>query len=75
MKDCNPNEEWGIYEANVQSYRSNFLSSQSLLLAIGAITLEKNMWLTVIIALIAVIQIPVNHINTKNQCSDKITAA
>ena len=57
MKENNSNEKWSVYEANVQAYRSNFLSSQSLLLAVGAITLDKNIILTVFLSVIAIIQI------------------
>jgi len=49
-------ESWAIYEANVQAYRSNFLQSQSILIAVGAITLNKNSFLTIAIATIALIQ-------------------
>lgn len=48
--------KWATYEANVQSYRSNFLSSQSIMLAVGAITLQESYILTLIIAIIAIIQ-------------------
>ncbi|MEE0874023.1 MAG: hypothetical protein UIH27_11260 [Ruminococcus sp.] len=34
--------KWSTYEANVQSYRSNMIASQSFLLAVGAIILDKN---------------------------------
>ena len=57
MRNFKPNEEWGVYESNVQAYRSNFLSSQSILLAVGAITYANSFILTTIIAVISVIQI------------------
>lgn len=49
--------KWSTYEANVQSYRSNFLSSQSIMLAVGAITLQESYILTLVIAIIALVQI------------------
>ena len=57
MKDYKPNDEWPTFESNVQAYRSNFLSSQSILLAVGALTYASNHVLTAIIAFIAVFQI------------------
>ena len=33
---------WSTYEANLQAYRSNFLSSQSIMLAVGAIIIDKS---------------------------------
>ena len=48
----NSNEKWSTYEANVQAYRSNFLSSQSILLAVGAISLGKIFYLTLMISII-----------------------
>jgi hypothetical protein len=49
-------ERWMTYEANVQAYRSNFLSSQSILLAVGAIVLGKSLILTIIISAIGIFQ-------------------
>ena len=58
MKEYSPNyEKWSVYESNMQAYRGNFLSSQSFLLAVGAITIEKNMLLTLGLAIIAIYQI------------------
>lgn len=48
---------WSTYESNLQAYRSNFLSSQSVMLAVGAIIIDKSKIATVMIALIAVFQI------------------
>ena len=48
---------WSTYEANLQAYRSNFLSSQSIMLAVGAIIIDKSKIATVLIAAIAVFQI------------------
>lgn len=33
--------KWNIYEANVQSYRSNMIASQSFLLAVGLFSINK----------------------------------
>ncbi len=49
-------EAWSVYEANVQAYRSNFLSSQSLLLAAGAIMYDKNVHIFCTIAAVAIFQ-------------------
>ena len=49
--------KWAVYEANVQSYRSNMLSSQSFLLAVGAILFDKPWHLIVCVAIIAFLQI------------------
>ena len=57
MSVPDPSPEWAVYEANVQAYRSIFLSWQSILLAIGAIVLEKSLLFTIIIASFALIQI------------------
>ena len=35
--------EWSAYEANIQADRSNFYSTQSILLAAGAIVIEKKL--------------------------------
>ncbi len=50
-------QAWGIHEANMQSYRSIMLSSQSLLLAVGAILIEKTSLVLVPIAAIAIFQL------------------
>jgi hypothetical protein len=57
MINHNAGEQWSVYESNVQAYRGNFLSSQSLLLAVGAITLDKSIALTIFISIIALIQV------------------
>lgn len=52
------NEKWGTYESNVQMYRSNFISSQSFFLAVGAILLGKSpLWIIIALAIIAAINI------------------
>lgn len=53
----NQEQAWSIYEANVQSYRSIMLSSQSLLLAVGAILIEKPLWVLLLVSSIAMIQL------------------
>lgn len=52
----NNNEQWSVYDTNVQSYRSNFISSQSLLLTVGAIFVNESVWLEGCVAIIALIQ-------------------
>ena len=53
-----PDGQWSTYESNVQAYRSNFLSSQSILLAVGAIVLEQKSFLVfIIVFLLAIVQI------------------
>ncbi len=42
IMNTNYETSWPIYEANVQSYRSNFISSQSFMLAVAAMVLEKS---------------------------------
>ena len=56
MYKFEPTKEWATYEANVQAYRSNFLSSQSILLAVGAFVIEKSMILTILISAIGLFQ-------------------
>ncbi|MBQ6951522.1 MAG: hypothetical protein IJN44_08515 [Clostridia bacterium] len=51
------NTKWSTYEANVQSYRSNMIASQSFLLAVGAILLEKDPILLAICVAVAMIQL------------------
>jgi len=36
-----PNDEWKTHDSNVQAYRSNLFSTQSILLAVVAIMLDK----------------------------------
>lgn len=50
-------ELWPTYEANLQSYRNIFMSSQSILLAVGAIMLKESYIITLLIAAIAIFQI------------------
>lgn len=50
-------EQWSINDANLQSYRGFFLSSQSIMIAVGAIMLNNNYVLTLIISAIAIFQI------------------
>lgn len=49
--------KWSTNEALLQSYRSCFLSSQSMLVAVGAIVLDKSMIITIIISIIAILHI------------------
>lgn len=53
----NIDENWSIYEGNVQAYRSNFISSQSFMLAVAAMVLDKSFILTFIISAVSIIQI------------------
>lgn len=48
---------WSTYEANLQAYRSNFLASQSIMLAVGAIIIDKSKIAIILVAIIAVFQI------------------
>lgn len=48
---------WPTYEANLQAYRSNFLSSQSIMLAVGAILLDSSKFVIIALACIALFQI------------------
>jgi len=57
MKDYEPNKEWAVYESMTDSYRGIFLSSQSILLAVGAVTLQTTTLLTAFIAIAAILQI------------------
>jgi hypothetical protein len=50
------NDKWEIYEANVQAYRGIFFSTQSILLAVVAIVIEKNTILTILISIIGLFQ-------------------
>lgn len=51
------NDGWAIYEANLQSYRSDFLSSQSIMLAVGAMIVDKGIKYMLMVSIIAIIQI------------------
>jgi hypothetical protein len=51
-----PDDEWKTHDSNVQTYRSNFFSTQSILLAVVAIILDKNNILTIIISIISLFQ-------------------
>jgi len=53
----NDSEKWATYEANTQSYRSIFHSSQSFLLAVGALLLDKSDTLLFITCTIALFNI------------------
>lgn len=55
--NSNNETNWSVYEANVQAYRSNFISSQSFMLAVAAIVLDKSFVLTFIISTLSIIQI------------------
>ena len=48
---------WSLYDSIVQSYRSNMIASQSLLLAVEAILFEKSILLEMVICLIGLIQL------------------
>ncbi len=48
---------WSVYEANLQSYRNIFVASQSIMLAVGAILLDKGKLLVLLVACIAIFQI------------------
>lgn len=50
------NKKWSVYESNLQSYRSCFLSSQSIMLAVGAIVMGKSKLITIGISIIAILQ-------------------
>lgn len=50
-------QAWGVYEANVQAYRSIMLSSQSMLLAVCAILIDKTAFLFISIIIIAILQL------------------
>lgn len=56
-KKTNLSDRWSTYEANVQSYRSNMIASQSFLLAVGAVLLEKNSFLLGVCVSIALFQL------------------
>lgn len=48
--------QWYLYDANLQAYRSNFISSQSLMLAVGALFIKESPALELLVAVIALIQ-------------------
>lgn len=48
---------WSLYDSIVQSYRSNMLASQSLLLAVEAILFERSIFLEIVICIIGLIQL------------------
>jgi len=50
-------EKQAINESLLQSYRSIFISSQSIFLALGGLLLNKSNFLTLILALICLLQI------------------
>ncbi len=49
--------KWSTYESNMQAYRSCFLSSQSIMLAVGAVLLDKSKIAIIIIAVLSMFQI------------------
>lgn len=49
-------EQWTLYDSIVQSYRSNFIASQSLMLAVGALFINENILLVLFVAFIAMFQ-------------------
>ncbi len=49
-------DQWSVYDTNVQAYRSNFISSQSLLLTVGALFIDKSLFLIIFVTLIAFFQ-------------------
>ena len=57
MDEYRENEyaEWTLYDTNVQSYRSNMIASQSLLLAVAAIFYEKAVVLAIVICIVGLI--------------------
>jgi len=56
MMKFEPNEVWKTYDSNVQAYRSNFFSTQSILVAVGAFIYGKDDFLTLLVTIIALIQ-------------------
>lgn len=49
-------EKWSTYEGNIQAYRSNFLASQSIMIAVGAMLLKESWFLVGIVTFIALLQ-------------------
>jgi len=54
---CSMNEKYSIYESLLQSYRTIFISSQSFLIAIGAILLDSDnpFWLLFTVFVLALV--------------------
>lgn len=50
-------ERWNVNETLLQSYRSIFISSQSFILAVGAIVLDKSTFILAAIAIMSLIMI------------------
>jgi len=50
-------ERWNVNETLLQSYRSIFISSQSFILAVGAIVLDKSTFILFAIAIMSLIMI------------------
>lgn len=53
----NDQDKWSINESSLQSYRSIFISSESFMIAVGAILLDKNFTVLVAIAVVSVLMI------------------
>ncbi len=52
----NYNERWVLYDSMIQSYRSNFIASQSLMLAVGALFINESLFLELFVAAVALFQ-------------------
>jgi hypothetical protein len=52
-----PNDEWKTHDSNVQAYRSNLFSTQSILLAVVAIMIDKNNILSILISIVGLFQL------------------
>jgi len=50
-------ERWNVNETLLQSYRSIFISSQSFILAVGAIVLDKSIFILFSIAIMSLVMI------------------
>ncbi len=57
MKIIEHKSKWSTYESNVQAYRSNFIASISILLAVGALLIDFGIIYISSVCLLAVIQI------------------
>lgn len=57
MNTSDEYSKWTLYDSIVQSYRSNMIASQSLLLAVAAIMVEKNSLFNTVICIIGLIQL------------------
>lgn len=57
MKENNEYSIWSLYDSMVQSYRSNMIASQSLLLAVAAILFEKNIYIECTVCAVALFQL------------------